>query len=420
MSQFAIKAEKISKSYRLGGNVVPYQTIRERMSAVFSGLINQVSPPQKTVSSFWALKDISFEADHGQTIGIIGRNGAGKSTLLKLLARITKPTSGRATVYGRMGSLLEVGTGFHPELTGRENIYLNGAILGMLKTEINQKFDEIVAFSEIERFLDTPVKYYSSGMYMRLAFSVAAHLDPEILLVDEVLAVGDAAFQKKCLGKMQDVSGSGRTILFVSHNHQAVRRLCERCIWLEEGHLKQMGPTTDVLEDYLHTINTDVRAEDLTPDPSVRDQSNPLRLLRLAVCDENRTPTSLLYGEQSYYVEIEYEFLHAISNVRFALLFRTAQDVDAFLTTDCDVDLIKGQDRKPGRYLSRCKIPPNLLSQGRYRISVWGAVTHVRQLSRRYDALIVDVQYTKGWIMQDNRNAALNPLLEWHTKRLDI
>lgn len=374
MNNISIRAENLAKQYRLGGVRAPYQTIREQIITAFTKPLQRVKGfieqsnfkfEGEKIDTIWALRDASFEIKQGETVGIVGRNGAGKSTLLKLLAYITEPTIGRAEIYGRVGSLLEVGTGFHPELTGRENIYLNGAILGMQRVEIRQKFDEIVAFAEIEPFLDTPVKHYSSGMYMRLAFAVAAHLEPEILLVDEVLAVGDASFQNKCLGKMEDVAHGGRTVLFVSHNHQAVRRLCERCLWLAEGHVQQIGPTREVLDAYLQTIISNVKAEDVIPDPPSNDINNPLRLLRLAVCDSEGHPTSLLEGEKSYTLEIEYEFSHPIKNVRIAALFRTAQDVDAFMTTDCDDILVRGLDRLPGRYITRFEIPANFLTQGR-------------------------------------------------------
>lgn len=243
MSNPIIKIEGISKKYRLGTKE-PYYSLRDSFVNVFK--------KKKPKEEFWALEDINFEVEQGETIGIIGRNGAGKSTLLKILSRITPPTKGKITMRGRVASLLEVGTGFNPELTGRENIYLNGAILGMTKKEIGRKFNEIVAFSEIEKFLDTPVKRYSSGMYVRLAFAVAAHLEPEILIVDEVLAVGDANFQKKCLGKMNDVSKKdGRTVLFVSHNMGAVEQLCEKCVWIENGRMKEIGESVDVIGKYL-------------------------------------------------------------------------------------------------------------------------------------------------------------------------
>ncbi len=262
MPDTAIRVENLSKQYRLGVRVAHYATLRDRLSEVFSAsgrnLAAMVRPRAPTGGRpsglrddiFWALNGISFEVDRGQVLGIMGRNGAGKSTLLKVLSRITKPTSGRAEIHGRVGSLLEVGTGFHPELTGRENIYLNGAILGMRRAEIEHKFDEIVAFAEVEKFIDTPVKRYSSGIYVRLAFAVAAHLEPEILLVDEVLAVGDPAFQKKCLGKIGDVATQGRTVLFVSHNLGQMARLCATGIWLDRGQVAGSGEIGAVVAAY--------------------------------------------------------------------------------------------------------------------------------------------------------------------------
>lgn len=251
MSELAVRIESLGKAYQISPSQAsrPYRTIREEiMSWVGRPLVGPLSPAWETV---WALKDVSFEVRQGEVLGIIGRNGAGKSTLLKILSRITEPTSGYAEVYGRVGSLLEVGTGFHPELTGRENIFLNGAVLGMRRAEIARRFDEIVSFAGVEKYIDTPVKRYSSGMYMRLAFSVAAHLDPEILVVDEVLAVGDAEFQKKCLGKMGEVAKSGRTVLFVSHNLLAVRNLTRRTVWLDNGQIRTVGSSAEVIEQYL-------------------------------------------------------------------------------------------------------------------------------------------------------------------------
>src|SRR5213080_1227184 len=259
MSDVAIRVAGLGKQYQIGGDRKPYKTIREAISDTALNPLRRLraglsADPLNGEHAFWALKDVSFEINRGEVVGIIGRNGAGKSTLLKILSRITEPTEGEIEIAGRVGSLLEVGTGFHPELTGRENVYLNGAILGMKRSEIDRRFDEIVAFSEIERFLETPVKHYSSGMYARLAFSVAAHLEPEILLVDEVLAVGDAAFQKKCLGKMGQVSRAGRTVLFVSHNMAAVQQLTDNCILLDKGHLTAYGPSAEVIGQYLSSI----------------------------------------------------------------------------------------------------------------------------------------------------------------------
>lgn len=253
-----IRVQNLSKLYRIGGREASYQTFRE-------SLVQAVRSPLKSLrrngsganQTIWAVKDVTFDVQAGEVVGIIGRNGAGKSTLLKILSRITEPTTGRVELYGRVGSLLEVGTGFHPELTGRENIFLNGAILGMKRDEVRRKFDEIVAFAEVEKFIDTPVKRYSSGMFLRLAFAVAAHLEPEILVVDEVLAVGDASFQRKCLGKMSDVAKEGRTVLFVSHNMGAIQGLCSRAIWLAAGRIVGDGEVHRVVADYMNMIGQD-------------------------------------------------------------------------------------------------------------------------------------------------------------------
>jgi lipopolysaccharide transport system ATP-binding protein len=255
MNNIAIQVENLSKRYSIGLARQRYYTLRDEIADSVRSLFRRNGRSHETDNTFWALRDISFEVKHGEVIGIIGRNGAGKSTLLKILSRITEPTRGHATIRGRVGSLLEVGTGFHGELTGRENIYLNGAILGMRKAEIDRKFDDIVAFSEVEKFIDTPVKRYSSGMYVRLAFAVAAHLELEILIVDEVLAVGDVAFQKKCLGKMSDVAKEGRTVLFVSHNMLSVQSLCTRTIVLREGAIVFTGAPERAIGDYLASVD---------------------------------------------------------------------------------------------------------------------------------------------------------------------
>lgn len=267
MSTLAIKVENLSKQYKIGVAKDRHDTLRDALTSAMyspfravaslldgrrSSVVGRLSSVTGRDSTIWALKDVSFEVKVGEIVGIIGRNGAGKSTLLKILSRVTEPTDGKAEIYGRVGSLLEVGIGFHGELTGRENIYLNGAILGMKKAEIERKFDEIVAFAEIEKFIDTPVKRYSSGMYVRLAFAVAAHLEPDILIVDEVLAVGDIAFQRKCLGKMQDVAGYGRTVLFVSHNMGAIKTLCDRCLFIDQGKKVADGPSDSMIEAYIN------------------------------------------------------------------------------------------------------------------------------------------------------------------------
>lgn len=269
MGNIAVKVENLGKMYRIGGPQESYKTFRDAITKAASApfkrardlMRGQAYGAAGLTEEIWALKDVSFEVKHGEVVGIIGRNGAGKSTLLKILSRITEPTTGYADVYGRVGALLEVGTGFHPELTGRENVYLNGAILGMSRNDINRKFDEIVDFAGVEKFIDTPVKHYSSGMGLRLGFSVAAHLEPEILVVDEVLAVGDAEFQKKCLGKMSDVAGEGRTVLLVSHNMAAIRNLCQRSVVLNNGIVTFEGLTESAVSHYLESLSGEVESE---------------------------------------------------------------------------------------------------------------------------------------------------------------
>ena len=286
MNETAIRVEGISKSYQIARALTrqPYRTLQEEVVALPRTLWKRALGRRQALETFWALSDVSFDVREGEVVGIIGRNGAGKSTLLKVLSRITEPTSGRAEIYGRVGALLEVGTGFHPELTGRENIFLSGAILGMRRNEIARRFEEIVAFAEVEQFIDTPTKRYSSGMYTRLAFAVAAHLEPEILLVDEVLAVGDAAFQKKCLGKMEDVAGEGRTVFFVSHNTQAVRQLCTRCILLEHGRVISDAPTDETLAVYNQRLREmRIDAETGINNPENRRGSGAIRFTGVSV-----------------------------------------------------------------------------------------------------------------------------------------
>ena len=311
MSELAIRVENVSKRYRIG--------VRDTHRTLREALVNATKRPfqraqallcasngRQPEETFWALRDVSFEVKQGEVLGIIGRNGAGKSTLLKLLSRITEPTEGRIEGYGRVGSLLEVGTGFHPELTGRENIYLNGAILGMTRAEIQRKFDEIVAFAEIDQFLDTPVKRYSSGMYMRLAFAVAAHLEPEILIVDEVLAVGDSAFQKKCLGKMGDVAKEGRTVLFVSHNMAAIQSLCGRVIWLDRGRVVDEGSAGQVPSRYLQTAYSNL-TDQHWPDPSTApgQRKSPLAF-RTRLRPFQGSSADLITVRTAFHIEFEY------------------------------------------------------------------------------------------------------------------
>ena len=305
MSDIAIRVENLSKRYEIGRAGTRHDTLRDALAGLFR------REGRGRSEAFWALRDVSFEVKRGEVVGIIGRNGAGKSTLLKVLSQITEPTGGRAEIHGRVGSLLEVGTGFHPELTGRENIYLNGAILGMRREEIARKFDEIVAFSEIEKFLDTPVKRYSSGMYVRLAFAVAAHLEPEILLVDEVLAVGDAAFQKKALGKMGDVVHEGRTVLFVSHNMAAINQLCQRCLFVSQGAVIFDGLAEKTVQKYLNDSR-------ITKGPMWGIRSNEELDREVEVTQVTSVPKAIFTGEPLT-VDIEYLVKSQCSGLRFGI-----------------------------------------------------------------------------------------------------
>ena len=321
MSKPIITVDKISKSYRIGLKEERYPTLRDAIVGAVKApwrRIRNLGEHGNRADTFWALKEVSFDVQRGEVVGIIGRNGAGKSTLLKILSRITEPTAGEARLRGRVASLLEVGTGFHPELTGRENIYLNGAILGMKKAEIDRKFDEIVAFAEVEKFLDTPVKRYSSGMYVRLAFAVAAHLEPEILIVDEVLAVGDAQFQKKCLGKMQDVAkAQGRTVLFVSHNMAAVQALCKRGLLLEAGNLVADTDSYGAVSTY--TNRFDECSDVVVANRKDRDGGQLARCLQIWFEDSRGRRISKAVTGESLVVCLEYELFKASCAVDFAL-----------------------------------------------------------------------------------------------------
>jgi lipopolysaccharide transport system ATP-binding protein len=370
MSDIAISVNGLSKLYQIGAKRHSYNTLRDRVTDTLASswrrarhvLRGQSTSAAVSDATIWALQDISFEVKRGEVVGLIGRNGAGKSTLLKVLSRITEPTEGYAEIHGRVGSLLEVGTGFHHELTGRENIYLNGSILGMKKGEIDRKFDEIVAFAEVERFIDTPVKHYSSGMYLRLAFAVAAHLEPEILLVDEVLAVGDARFQRKCLNKMQDVGQHGRTILFVSHNMPAITRLCERAILLDEGRVLEDGPAYQVVKTYLNAgLGTSAAREwaDLTRAPG----DDVVRLRAVRVRTEEGTITDAVDIRRPVGIDLEYEVL--TSGHVLVPGYRVYNDEGVHLFTTLDTDPAwRQRPRPPGHYVSTAWVPGNFLAEG--------------------------------------------------------
>jgi len=364
MSSIALRIQNISKKYRIG--TVRHDTLRDQIAHIaslrFRRTGNRIASDGDEI---WALNDVSFDVHHGEIVGIIGRNGAGKSTLLKILSRITVPNSGRVEIFGKIGSLLEVGTGFHPELTGRENIYLNGAILGMHRTEIERNFDDIVAFSEIEKFLDTPVKRYSSGMYVRLAFAVAAHLDTEILLVDEVLAVGDTAFQRKCLTKMDEVSKKGRTVLFVSHNMATIQSLCSRGIYLNNGQIMYDGTMIEAVTRYLQTLEK-ISNEDLF-NRTERQGKGIIKLIKLDIMNEtNCIVQSLPSGRPARFVFQLSDILSGTVCI-FTLYNNLGQRVAIFNSA-----ISGARDNEDADIGSKfiCELNPLLLTPGRYRINV--------------------------------------------------
>jgi lipopolysaccharide transport system ATP-binding protein len=368
--------------------------------------------------TIWALKEVSFEIERGEVIGIIGGNGAGKSTLLKILSRITEPTNGFAETHGRVASLLEVGTGFHPELTGRENIYLNGAILGMKRTEIERKFDEIVAFSGVVKFIDTAVKHYSSGQYLRLAFAVAAHLEPEILLVDEVLAVGDVRFQKKCLGKMGAVAKEGRTVILVSHNMGAITQLCARVLLLENGQLKRIGPPAEVVNEYLaSSLGTEVAST--WSNVSLEPNHSKVRCRSARLLSTDKQPVSLVSFSDPVLVEIVFDVNVPVSHLSIA--FQLCDSMNNVVFESMDSDLHEWRricDKDPGRYLATAKIPPYLLRPGRYSLSVVAFIEDVRLFERQEGILRFDVSEV-GYTLNLRRSGIVSPVLEWKVIRLN-
>ena len=362
MSETVIHAEGLCKRYRIGERE-RYLALRDVLTHAFTAPFRR-NGNRRTVDYLWALRDVSFDIQQGEVVGLIGRNGAGKTTLLKILSRITRPTAGYAELCGRVGSLLEVGTGFHLELTGRENVFLSGAVLGMKKTEIFKKFDEIVAFSEVERFLDTPLKHYSSGMQMRLAFAVAAHLEPEILLVDEVLAVGDASFQKKCLGKMKDVAHHGRTILFVSHNIAAVKALCSKAIFLKDGTIVSSGDTGDVVEDYFTSVSLGAGTNDRRgAGPMPGNESIRLWYVRITPPEDSAeitidTGVQIEIGFENFLENINLGCTVYLSNREGVLIFESGHRISS------------DHDSRCGFYQLTGKIPGHLLNAGHYSMDV--------------------------------------------------
>ena len=366
----AIEIEQLGKRYRLG-DAATSGSVRDAVSAAVEGLRRRAERSPDGPAEVWALRDVDLQVPQGATLGIVGRNGAGKSTLLKILSRITEPTSGVSRTRGTVGSLLEVGTGFHPELTGRENVFLNGAVLGMPRTVVARRLDEIVDFSGVGRFLDTPVKRYSSGMYLRLAFAVAAHVDADVLLVDEVLAVGDAEFQRRCLGRMEDIGRSGRTVVFISHNLDAVTRLCSTTLWLDGGRVRAVGRTTDVVDDYLRAATPDAGRRSFPDDP---DQ--PVALLGLDLRSAAGGSTGRLRRDEPFVVDVDLVVRERMAGLDLAVSVETLTGVR--LLDEALSDTTGGGPtpvEQPGQSRVSLTLPP-LLMPGEYLVNVWAGTTY--------------------------------------------
>jgi lipopolysaccharide transport system ATP-binding protein len=422
VSGHAIVVEDLAKSYRVGRALgqdtlrdqIAYSTRRFATGWTASG--RRARSSARTENTLWALDGVSFEIAEGEVTGVLGQNGAGKSTLLKILARITDPTRGRARVRGRVGSLLEVGTGFHPELTGRENVFLNGAILGLRRREIERQFDSIVAFAEVERFIDTPVKRYSSGMQLRLAFGVAAHIEPEILLVDEVLAVGDTAFQRKCLGKIGEITQSGRTVLFVTHNLPSARQLCTRGIWLKQGRVAATGPFSEVLERYLDDLDAGA-GEDVFP-------ARPAELAtfrRVRVCNDAGMATATVGHSEPFVLELEYDVTRPLVGGRLIWVLDRADGTCVLGSGSHDSPELFPPDHSPGSYRASVRFPGGLLNPGIHhcRIAIKGETGFHSYDARQCGVFMVTDDTDYAAVMPGGRDGALLQRLEWQRERLD-
>jgi lipopolysaccharide transport system ATP-binding protein len=394
MSNTAIRVEHLAKQYNIGTIQQRYDTLRDQLVSGLKGVFTCHRGAAQEPESIWALKDVTFDVRQGEVLGIIGRNGAGKSTLLKILSRITEPTEGNARIYGRVASLLEVGTGFHAELTGRENIYLNGAVLGMSRTEINRKFDEIVAFSGVEKFIDTPVKRYSSGMTVRLAFSVAAHLDPEILIIDEVLAVGDQVFQNKCLGKMEEIAHTGRTVLFVSHNMGAVMNLCTSCMWIDQGQIARIGDVKETINAYIEEISkNDVRYKS----DKNRDGTGEARIVDIRLLDFQKSARTVYSMGESLIIEFDVEFYKYFPVVDFALEIKRknmGMNVVHIENRDCGLII---ESIHPGKHIFQIDIPNVLLYPASYSISlcIWNYNSNIDYVTDALDFSVIQSNITQ-------------------------
>jgi lipopolysaccharide transport system ATP-binding protein len=419
---YAIETEALSKRYRIGQMQAAYGTLRESLTRTAKRLTGQEPPAGR--QEIWALRDVSFNVGEGEVLGVIGRNGAGKSTLLKVMTRITTPTKGRAMIRGRVGSLLEVGTGFHPELTGRENIFLNGSILGMKRREIQSRFDEIVDFSGVGKFIDTPVKRFSSGMYVRLAFSVAAHLEPEILLVDEVLAVGDAEFQQRCLGRMEDLGGSGRTVLFVSHNMHAINQLCDRAILLENGTVTADGEASEVVTRYLQSTHG-TGSRRAWPDTAAAPGDDLARLLSVRVVDEEGHTVDTVDVRRQVGIEIDFKVLRRGEPIFPKIKVHDRQGDIAFNAIDTSPHW--QEPSPPGEYVATAWIPGNLLNEGLASVDVaicTLSLPKLHQCAASYDVVSFHVldpgegDSARGHFAGQLRGV-VRPLLDWTAARVD-
>jgi lipopolysaccharide transport system ATP-binding protein len=429
----AIRVENLGKRYKIGTAQTRfrYGMLRDvlvdtlsapvRLAKSAFGRLDTRAGRAQTYNYIWALDDVSFDLEEGKVLGIVGRNGAGKSTLLKILSRVTEPTRGTVVVRGRVGSLLEVGTGFHPELTGRENIYMNGAILGMKRAEIERKFDEIVAFSEVEQFIDMPVKRYSSGMYLRLAFAVAAHLEPEILVVDEVLAVGDAEFQKKCLGKMGDVAQQGRTVLFVSHNMSAILRLTSEAIVLDKGKLIMRGPTQEAVDFYLSSGQAQA-GERLWEEDEIPPSAAPFRPIALRLKDRRGQVVDTIRSVEPATLEWEYHLSAPLTGLRVGFYLSTMRGEYVMTSFDTDDGSMFEQHsvRQAGHYISRCTLPADFFNEGRYALGVNASSFGVRRYFQDEQALAfnVDASGAPGMQWPEPRQGMVRPRLNWKIEKI--
>ena len=418
MTDIAIHVENLSKKYKLGAMYERQDTLRDLLvSAVRSPFRKRQKSDDQIL---WALRDVSFDIERGSVVGIVGRNGAGKSTLLKVLSRVTDPTSGIGEIRGRVGSLLEVGTGFHPELTGRENIYLNGAILGMKRTEIEKKFDEIVEFSEVAKFIDTPVKRYSSGMYLRLAFAVAAHLEPDILVVDEVLAVGDAEFQRKCLGKMSDVAEEGRTVLFVSHNMSAILRLTSETMVLEKGKIIKRAPSVEAVDYYLSSGFAET-GERYWEEDEVPASSAHFKPIALRIKNEQGLVINTIRSIEKMTIEFEYQLQEAITGLRvgFYLMSSRGEFVFTSFDTDNPSQYDKYSSREAGKYISKCEIHADTFNEGRFVVGVNASTYRIRRYFQDERAITfnIDPAGAPGMQWPEQRLGPIRPRLNWEIEK---